>query len=198
MKHPFLPLCLAGMLATVTTGCALDLTPHFVTNEAVQIPCFFEGKTKYMVRPPTGVTTSGGDGEVTFYFSQLNGASFTMQPSPFQPSMPFSDAALEGYQKALTSFLPRGAQEVALRKEEQPALKINDWSGYKFTVDYKLPGRSCAQSVTYLNFSAQQQIVLIVTAPTEDLQKAEALALRIMQTWHTLQPGEDPTVPPPI
>ena len=185
------------MLAAGTTGRALDLTPHFVTDGALQIPCFFEGKTKSMVRPPEGVTTSGGDGEVTFYFSQLNGATFTMRSSPFKPSTPFSGAELESYQKALASFLPQGGQDMVLKKAEPSPLNTNGWSGYQFTQDFKLPGRSCTQSVTYLNFSSEQQIVLIVSAPTEDFQKAEALALRIMYSWRVLQPNDDPTFLPP-
>lgn len=197
MKRLFLPLCLAGALVAVTAGRAIDLTPHFVADGAVQIPCFFEGKTKSMVRPPEGVTTSGGDGEVTFYFSQLGGASFTMRPSPFKPSTPFSGAELEVYQKALASFLPQGGQDVVLKKAEPSPLNTNGWSGYRFTQDYKLPGRSLTQSVTYLNFSAEQQIALIVTAPTEDFQKAETIALRIMFSWRVLKPNEDPTILPP-
>lgn len=197
-----LPLGLAAILASSGTGRALDLTPHFVSRVTAarteQIPYFVEGETKYSLLLPAETTASGEPGEVTFCFGKLEGASLVIKPSPFQPALAFSGPALETYRKALPQFLPPKAEEIAVQSEQPYPLPINGWSGQSFTLAYKLPGRAFLQSVTFLNFSAHQQIVLIVTAPSAQFEQASALSLRMMRSWRSLLPGENLAVPPQL
>ena len=199
MKHPLAPVCLAWLLA-VAASSAVDLTPHFVTRGtgegAIQVPYFLEGETRYSLQIPPGVRTLGGAGEVTFYFNELDGASFTMKASPFKPDVPFTGPSLETYRQALSRFLPPGAQAPTPKSEDPDPLPGRGWAGHRFTLDYKLPGRAFVQSVTYLNFSDRQQIVLIITAPAPLFQKAEEISLRMMNSWRDLSPHEDLAVPP--
>ena len=200
MKKILLLSCAACLFASQSSYC-LDLTPHFVTrvtgDQSENIPYFVEGDTKYSLELPRGVSASRGEGEAIFIFRDFDG-TLTMRPSPFKPDDPFSGPALEAYRKAALGFVPSGATGISIKQETPNPLTFNGWTSHRFTVAYQLPGRSFLLSVTFLNFSAKQQILLITSAPTNHFERVEALTLTMMNAWRMLRPGESIAVPPPL
>ena len=191
----------AACLFPSVSGYCLDLTPRFETRitgtQSENIPYFVEGDTRYAMEIPLGVTASRDEGEAVFHFRDLGG-TLTMKPSPFNPDDPFSGPALETYRKAALGFVPAGATDISIKAEAPNPLTFHGWSSHCFTVAYQLPGRRFLQSVTFLNFSARQQILLVASAPADHFIRVEALVLEMMGAWRTLRPGESITVPPPL
>lgn len=200
MKTFSIPFCTACLFA-LQSGYCLDLTPRFVTritgNQSENIPYFVEGETRYSMELPRGVATMRGEGEALFIFRDLDG-TLTIKASPFKPDVPFSGAPLEDYRKAALGLVPAGATNIFIKTEAPNPLTFNGWTSHGFTVAYQLPGRSFFLSVTFLNFSANQQILLITSAPSKSFEQAESLTLAIMGAWRTLRPGENIAFPPPL
>ncbi|MCX6966224.1 MAG: hypothetical protein NTZ46_00315 [Verrucomicrobia bacterium] len=200
MKKSFLLACTACLFPSLSGYC-LDLTPRFVTRitraQSENMPYFVEGDTRYSMELPLGVTASRGEGAAAFHFRDLDG-TLTMKPSPFKPDEPFSGSALDAYRKVALGFVPAGATDISIKAEAPNPLTFHGWTSHRFTVAYQLPGRSHLQSVTFLNFSAKQQILLISDAPTNEFERVERLVMDIMGAWRTLRPGESIAVPPPL
>jgi len=198
-KTPFLSC--AAYLFAAHSGYSLDLTPHFVTRvtgaESASIPYFTEGDTRYSLEMPPSVSASANESGAVFYFREIEG-SLTLRSSPFKPDAPFSGEALEAYRKAALGWVPAGATDIALKRETPNPFPFNGWISQRFTMAYQLPGRSFLLSVTFLNFSAQQQILLITSAPMNQFERAEALTLNLVKAWRKLRPGESIAVPPPL
>ncbi len=200
MKLRFLFACTTCLFSSVSGYC-LDLTPRFVTRitgtQSENIPYFVEGDTRFAMELPLGVTASRDEGEAVFHFRDVEG-TLAMKPSPFKPDDPFNGPALEAYRKATLKFVPLGATDISIKAEVPNPLTFHGWTSYRFTVAWQVPGRSFLQSVTFLNFSARQQILLIASAPVDQFARMEALVLEMMGAWRTLRPGESITVPPPL
>ena len=199
MKNTVYRLSTFACLFTLQNAWSLDLTPHFVTritgNQTEDIPYFLDGDTRYSAELPRGVSASQGEGTAIFNYQYLEG-SLTMRPSPFKPDVLFGGPALEAYRKVALGFVPAGATDASIQQENPNPLTFNGWTSHRFTIGYQLPGRSFLQSVTFLNFSDRQQIVLITCAPRKNFEKAEALTDEIMGRWRKLRPGENIAFPP--
>ena len=200
MKKKLLLSSTACLLAA-HSGYSLDLTPRFVTRvtgtTSESIPYFVDGDARYSLEMPRGVSASGSEGQTLFYFRDIEG-SLTLRSSPFKPVAAFSSETLEAYRKAAWGWVPAGATDIALKQETPNPIPFNGWISHRFTLAYQLPGRSFMLSVTFLNFSAQGQILLITNAPMNHFKQAEALTLNLMNAWRKLQPGESIAVPPPL
>ncbi|MEI8233657.1 MAG: hypothetical protein WCH57_03115 [Verrucomicrobiota bacterium] len=200
---PILPALLLCCCLVAPSAPAFDLTPHFITRitkgQAEHIPTFRDGETQYTVTLPGGVTAaSGGPGETVFYFRDFPEASFQMKASPFAQQPPFNGPALQTYRRHALQCAPTGATDIALQEETADPFPFNDWSSYRYTLSYKLPGRSFLQSVTFLNLGSSQQILLVTHAPSAEFERASSLSWDILRTWRPVSPGEDLSVPPPL
>jgi hypothetical protein len=191
MRNPFLAVCFAGLLA-VTTCQAIDLTPHFVTRVtgagSLRIPFFLEGTTRYTFDLPQDVTISEEAGGVSFVFNRLEGASFIIKPSPFTPAQEFG---APGFEKQALASLPPGADEILSQPGKATPLSFTGAKFQGFAYSFRLPGRRFIQAVSFVNYSNDQQVMLIVTATAGGFDQALSISNQMLHSWRKVLPGED-------
>ena len=197
--NKIVPLICIALVAICGTGRALDLTPHIVKRVTLQrsedCPYFLDGKTRYKVNLPAKTSIWGEKGVAHFSFADMDGAVYVMKASPLKADLPFSGPSLEVYRQAVLSFIPEKATDVAIQKEKPNPLSINEWTSYEFIVASNSSGTRLMQSVTFLNFSPTEQIVLITTATGKQFDLAATKSSEIIRSLRSLQPDEDLSAP---
>lgn len=198
---PFLPLL--ACLAAAVPALALDLTPRFVNRRVngrpQAIPTFADGETRYTVTLPRGVTAAAASqGETAFYLHDTADASIILKSSPFTPPPPFEEAALASYRKHAMETVPAGATEAELKEETANPLPFSDWSSRRYTLAYKLPGRSFTQTVTFVTVAPGKQILAITAAPSAKFEQAATVTWQLLRSWRVLPANEDLSVPPAL
>ncbi len=185
------------MLATAPACRALDLAPRYVTRvtatESLRIPYFVDGSAKYTVYLPNAMTFYEDQGGTAFLFDQLEGATLVMKASLLSPSVPFSKEDVYGKQALQTFSEP--AQDI-VRQTGGVSLSLPGAENLTLVYDYKLPGRRFVQAVSFVNYSREQQIMLIVTAPADCFEKALSLSTEMLSSWRAVKPGEDLSLAP--
>jgi len=178
---------------------ALDLNPQFVQMQVngnrFDCPYFLDGKTRYSAHFPARTSICGDKGGAFFMFSEPQGATLAMRPSTVSPQTPFREPDLQIYRKALLSFVAAHATDVKIEKQEVNPRSKCLWNICRFTVSSSLPGMRIMQEITFLNFSATQQIVLITTADASTFGQAADNTLQILNTFRSIPAGVDLAAP---
>ena len=192
-------ICLLLAVVACRAVMAIDLTPHIVQRvmhqRSYDCPYFLDGKTRYTVNLPFGASVWGEKGVAHFNFADTDGAGFVMQSSPLTPGLPFSGPSLEVYRRTALSFIPDKATDPAIAKEKPNSLAINEWGSFEFIVTSNIPGMRMMQSVTFLNFSPSDQIVLVTTAGANHFKEAVTKSSEIMRSFRKVEPNEDLSAP---
>lgn len=165
---------------------ALDLTPHEVSSTIAGIPSlrfyFHNDGQRLSFRIDNQMTVSGGKDSAKFRFQDLNTAGMKISKSPLDPTMPFDEKNAEAYREAARGFLPKDAKAIQLEEEKPDAIPINGWTTQQYTFTYILFGVPYRCVLTFINFSATQQIVFEVSAGAEDYGKAAARSYRVLNS----------------
>jgi hypothetical protein len=177
-------LVLGGALFSETW--ALDLTPHeaSVTNDGPPVKRYFfqDGDKRLAFRIDNKMTVSGGNESAAFRFSDTRNAGMKLSKSPSTPQVSFDQKNLESYRMAARTFIPVNATGVQVEEEKPNAIAINGWVSQQFIFKYDLFGVPYRSSVTFLNYSEKQQIVVDVTAPAPDYEKTYFRGYRVLNS----------------
>ncbi|HWL52942.1 MAG TPA: hypothetical protein VNQ90_10935 [Chthoniobacteraceae bacterium] len=197
MNQPKLLALLAvalGALPIASSQADLDLTPRYATSDHpaqddFQRLYFSNGDEEpVIIKPDHHTTVTGGSGETTLQFNNLQGASLLLRNSPLRPDLSFSEANLETYRATARQFAPQGQLKVVKESEEIDISLKNIWDASVFTTTYALPGSEVTQSVTFINYTPKQQIVLVLSAFSNEFEDAQSRMDQILRTWSSMSP----------
>jgi hypothetical protein len=103
----------------------------------------------------------------------------------------FEGVTLDRYREAARRLLPPGAKDISVLGEEPDPITINRWRSYRFIYSCESTGYLRRQTVTFLNISAEEQLVLVVTATEQNFPEAAARSWQIIRSWQPILPGAD-------
>ena len=171
---------------------ALDLSPNFanVSSDGVAIrrPYFTDGAKKYSVTLNAETELLPYEDGALFRFIKLKHAEMRLRPSSFSVEIKFSDA-LDRYQEAARKLLPQIAEGVVLEQQTKNPLFINGWQSHRFVYKYTTPAGEIRESITFLNITPSQQVVVQVYAGDKDFTDASERGYDIIRRWHELDPA---------
>ncbi len=165
---------------------ALDLTPHQIVA-AADAPSvkryFFQDADKRMTfKIDNRTMVNGSPDSAAFSFSDITGMSMKLVRSALNPQISFDGKGLESYRTAANAFLPSHAENVKLDETKANAIAINGWTSYEFVFTYNLSGMPYRRSITFLNYSEKEQLVLDISAPAADYTKTYFRGYRILNS----------------
>jgi hypothetical protein len=186
-----IPVSLFFALSAASAS-ALDLTPYFINTIAdgvvIRRPYFSDGGKKYSVTLNIETELLPYEDGALFRFIKLKHAEMRLRPSSFSVEVKFGPDTLERYQEAARLLLPPSAREVVLEQEVPNPMPINEWASHRFVFKYKLPSGDVRESITFLNITPSQQVIVQVYAMDKDFADASERAWNIIRRWHELDP----------
>lgn len=193
MKKSALVLILAQFAAS-SASLAVDLTPHYldIANGSVadRVLYFNDGTKKIGVTLDRETEVVAEAGSVSFFFTTLPGTNLNIRESTLTTEVPFSDKSLELYRSAALLLVPKGIKDAKIESEESDPIPVNNWHSYRFVFAYYTGTVAAKRSVTFLNVSEKQQLILVVTATAQNFAAAAVRSHQIICSWHELQPSE--------
>lgn len=188
---------LSGVLLSQVN--AIDLTPHEVATSNDGPPgkrYFFQDASKRLgFRMDDKMTASGANDSASFRFSDLQTATMKLLKSPLKPELLLDSRNAESFQTTARTFLPRDAKEVRMEEDKPGAIAINGWTSRQFIFSYTMFSIPYRRSITFLNYSEKEQIILDIGAAASDYQKAYVRGYRVLNSLSelTTESGSGPT-----
>jgi hypothetical protein len=186
-------IMLAALLSTgalLSEVRALDLTPHEITpaNDGPTIRRYFfqDGNKRLGFRMDDKMSASGASDSVAFRFNDIKTAAMKLSMSPMTPEVLFDEKHLESYRATARTFLPPGAKDVRIEEETADAIVINGWTGRQFVFAYSLSNIPYRRSITFLNYSGKEQIILDVGAAASEYEKTYFRGYRVLNSLSEL------------
>jgi hypothetical protein len=165
---------------------ALDLTPHEIaaSGDGPSIKRFFfqDEDKRVSFRIDSKMTVSGTSAVAAFRFEDINTAGVTLSKSQMKPAAPFDEKNLESYRVAARTFFPPNATNIQLDEEKPDAIAINGWTSRQFVFSYNLFGAPYRRSITFVNYSQTEQIVLDIGAAAPDYEKTYLRGYRVLNS----------------
>jgi hypothetical protein len=193
MKFRILLALLCG--ATAFRATALDLTPRYIDTYrdgvTVRRLFFADGDQKIGLSINRETTVEEGGGGVVFRFPKFPDILFTLKHSPMSADQPFDGVALAQYQEAARHQLPPGSTDIKILPEEAEPITINRWHSHRFNFSCETGGFVRHVTVTFLNISADEQLLLVVSAKEENFKEAATRSWQIIRSWQPLLPGDE-------
>jgi len=181
--------------ATALRAAAVDLTPRYVDTFRDGITVhrlfFLDGTQKIGLNVDHETTVEAGGGGVVFRFPKFPDILFTLKHSPMSADQPFTGISLDRYQEAARRLLPPGAGAVKALPEEPNPITINRWRSYRFSYSCEAAGVVRQVSITFLDISADEQLLLVVTAKDQNFKEAAVRSWQIIRSWQPLLPGDE-------
>jgi hypothetical protein len=178
---------------TALSASALDLTPHFTLTNAdgvtIRRPYFVDGSKKYAVTLNVDTELVPYEDGALFKFLKLKNAEMRLRPSAFSTEVNFEPATLDRYQEAARKLLPQIAQDVVLIEQVPNPITINRWKSHRFHYKYKTALGEVRESITFLNITPNQQVIMQVYSMEKDFTDAAERAWDIIRRWHELDPA---------
>ncbi len=188
-------------LRIATTLCVLaglcsaeiDLTPLQVSigGGIIQRTHFADGNKTYAVTIDAATEVTAPDRVPVFRFKNVPFASMTLRHSPLRSRPPFDAKSNPEYVKVAQALLPGAAEGITIVAEAKDVLPINGWQSYRVVFSYTLAQAKMMESITFLNFDANQQLIIQTGARAGDFAFATERADEIMRRWHEVLPGDE-------
>ena len=189
---------LAPFFALALPAAAVDLTPRYIDTFADGAAShrlyFADGEKKIGLSLDHETQVAAASGGVLFRYPKFPEASFLVKHSPVTADQPFSGVALERYREAARRLLPPGSTEVKALDETRDPLTINRWRSYRLAYTFAAAGTPMVQQVTFLNLSADEQLVLVTAASERNFAEAAARSFQIIRSWQPMLPGDEKPV----
>jgi hypothetical protein len=177
-------LLLAGAL--LSDARALDLTPHEVAlvNDGPLIRRYFfqDADKRLGFRMDAKMTASGAPDAAVFRFNDIQTAAMKLSKSQMKPEVLFDEKNLVSYRAAARSFLPSDATDVRMEEEKADAIAINGWTSRQFVFTFSLFNIPFRRSITFLNYSGEEQIILDIGAAASDYGKTYSRGYRVLNS----------------
>lgn len=172
----------------LASASALDLTPHASATSYNGLRVnryFFEDTDKQMgFRIDNKMTVNGTSASVAFKFEDIAKASMQILKSPKKPEdVLFEDKDIESYRTRARALLPGNATDIQLDQENPGAIAINGWASHQFVFVYKVAGVAYRRSVTFLNYSKTERLMMDISAPATEF---DSIYLRGYQVLNSL------------
>ncbi len=194
----FVTLLAIGLSAGLRTSSAVDLTPRYIDTFEAGVAghrlYFSDGEKKIGISLGRETDVIAAGGGVIFRFPKFPEASFLVKHSPVTADQPFTGVPLDRYREAARRLLPPGSTEVKLLDETRDPLTINRWRSYRLGCTFASGTTPMVQQVTFLNLSADEQLVLITTASERNFAEAAARSFQIIRSWQPMLPGDEKPV----
>jgi len=186
-----IPVSLLLALSALSAS-ALDLSPNFATvmSDGVNIrrPYFSDGGKKYSVTLNVETELVPYEDGALFKFLKLRHAEMRLRPSSFGVETKFGPDTLDRYQEAARKLLPQMAEGVVLEQQTKNPLPINGWESHRFVFKYTTPAGDIRESITFLNITPSQQVIVQVYAADKEFADASDRGYDIIRRWHELDP----------
>jgi len=193
MKFRLLPFVFCAAISLHAS--AVDLTPRYIDTyrDGITIHRLFfaDGDQKIGLSVNRETTVEAGGGGVVFRFPKFSDIFFILKHSPMSADQPFEGVPLEQYREAAHRQLPPGAQEIKVLPEEVEPMPINNWHSHRFHYSCVAEGEVRHVSVTFLNISADEQLLLVVSSKELNVKEADARSWQIIRSWQPLLPGDE-------
>ena len=191
------PSCTAlSFLALAAAAWAdVDLSPKFYTvtlgEKTFRSPYFVEGDKKWAVTIDGETDVTEENGGPVFRFSTIPQARVQWSRSPVPATTGFAPETLPGYLKFAQSMLGSAAQAITNDPPALDVLPIEDWRSFRVVFAYTVGGTPARMSVTFVNISPSQQIVIVADAGQKHFGEVARRSDEIIRQWHLVQPGEE-------
>ena len=188
MKHSI------ALLLFLCAACraGLDLTPRFSFRKdggyVARRACFSDGVKKYAIPLKDDMDVVPHEGGALIRFKNVTASAMRLRGSPLDAGLPFTPETLAKYEEAALALLPPGREEVAVVSRAAEPLPINGWTGWRITFSYRNPGGMNSESITFLNVSPAQQIVIQTGSRPGDFEQVQGRADAIMRRWFEMPP----------
>jgi hypothetical protein len=188
-------ILLASFTLVATCLADVDLKPHFYTTNlgaaALRRAYFADGDKKFAVTLDQETEVlSEGDGTL-FKFASMPQASIQLKRSSLPAATGFEATALPTYGKTAQGMIDPTARDLVSEPGVLNVLPFNKWRSYRLNYSYSIAGAPIHQSYTFLNLSADQQVVIVVTAKEKDFAEVLSRADDIFRRWHRVLPGDE-------
>jgi hypothetical protein len=184
-----------ALLAAGGPAFAVDLTPRYIDTFEAGVAShrlyFADGERKIGISLDRETDVVAGGGGVIFRFPKFPEASFLVKHSPVTADQPFSGVPLERYREAARRLVPPGSTEVKVRDEARDPLTINRWRSYRLAYTFAAGTTPMVQQITFLNLTADEQLVLVTTASERNFAEASARSFQIIRSWQPMLPGDE-------
>jgi hypothetical protein len=186
--------CLAvALLLAASPANALDLTPNPVVAGVYSNGHYYFQATGKRVgfRLDADTEVSGNSGEADFRFKDVVSAAMKIVKSPLTPEIGFDGQGLPRYRQAAQGNVPQGATEVALTEENPEVVPINEWHSHQYVFAYNFYGVAYRESVTFLCYSAKEQLMIVVTARPNDYARIYRRSYLVLNSFYEILPGDE-------
>lgn len=184
-----LPISLL-LFASAISVSALDLTPSFINITAdgivIRRPYFPDGATKYSVTLDMETELTAYEDGALFRFTKSNHGEMRLRPSSFSTTVTFGPDTLDRYEEAARKLLPQIAEKVTLVEQVKNPWPINHWQSHRFIFTYGTSTGEIHESITFLNITPSQQVIVQVYAMTKDFADVAGRADDTIRRWHEL------------
>jgi hypothetical protein len=188
-------LAALAVCATAIPAAAVDLTPRFVDTFSDGVTVhrlyFADGDQKIGLSINHETTVEAGAGGTVFRFPKFEDILFILKHSPMSADQAFEGVTLDRYREAARRLLPPGAKNTETLGEEPDPITINRWRSFRFAYSFESTGYLRKMTVTFLNISADEQLVLIVSGSEQNFPEAAARSWQIIRSWQPILPGQE-------
>ena len=183
--------------ACLNAAHALNLQPREIMIEKDGPPVrryYFQGQGKRLLFRIDGtMKVRGSANEAVFQFSDIRDGAMKLSKSKMTPKTDFDEKGLKLYRKAARTYVPAQATEVQIAEESASAVSINGWVNHQFVFSYKLFGRPFRESVTFFNYSPNEQLVFDVRSTDPDYAKTYSRSYRVLNSLSTVAQATKPS-----
>jgi hypothetical protein len=103
--------------------------------------------------------------------------------------MKFGPDTLDRYEEAARKLLPQVADKVKLVEQVKNPWPINKWESHRFVFTYTNAAGEVQESISFLNITPAQQVVVQVSAAVKDFAEVSGRAYDTIRRWHELDPS---------
>lgn len=168
----------------------LNLTPLLMmvsVDGPPQPRYFFQDSTRRLgFRIDPKMTVNGAADSATFRFVDLRSATMRLRKSPAPIETPFDEKGIATYQSIARTLISSDATNIELVEQTPDAIAINGWKSAQFSYTYLLFGFNYHRSITFIEVSANEQLLLDIVAKHDEYKKAYARAYRVINSIYAL------------
>ena len=103
-----------------------------------------------------------------------------------KPEVLFDEKNLVSYRAAARRFLPSDATDVRMEEEKADAIANNGWTSRQFVFTFSLFSIPYRRSITFVNYSEKEQIILDIGAAASDYGKTYLRGYRVLNSLSEL------------
>jgi hypothetical protein len=171
------------------TAVALDLNPRsdFKELEGRRFPVisFDDPGKKIQWTPPTDWRMSYENGVLKLFPKGLAKASMELRVVPRVSGDREALGSVESLLPYCAKYLPSMAKDLSYRGSNPGTFTLGPLTAREYLVDFTEPGHSCRASVSMVDYSDRERLIVVVTAQAKDFAAVRAEAISSMNSWQS-------------